>query len=315
MQVEKFVKLKVGGWLAQQLQLAGAQEGVAAAELLRRALYVYLKDNPITPIAPTAPAAGPSRALPGYVSDLFSDSAPGVPSFSPPSSPPAPPLSPPSLSPPAPLADPIREPASADPAKPADIAADPGEPAESGDPADSANPPDNGLLFPALPEPGATGSSASPPPLLLFPCLPRRAGGPPQEWPLSAGQVAQWEETFPAMDVLGEARKARQWLLANHLKTLAGLKTFLFRWLCKAQDSGRFMRHDPGRSGRSGGSSGSGGAGALRSAAPRTLLDVYGFASWEEWEALLREHFEGADLDQEMGNLGKIREKWEARHG
>jgi hypothetical protein len=327
-QAERVVKVRLGGWIAGQLEWVGAYEGVPVVEIVRRAIYVYLKDNLIAPPG-VLPAAGPARALPGGGFGPFADPAQGVPSSSPPSSPPAPPLSPPSLSPPAPLVG------------------TPGE-ADSAEPADSGG---SGLLFPAPPEPGAPPSptspppppppeppaspesltpSPAPPPLLLFPCLARRTGEPPQEWPLTAGQVAQWEEAFPGMDVLGEARKARQWLLANHLKTYAGLKTFLFRWLCKAQDSGRFMRHDPGRSGGSGnaggiggaggsgGSGGSGGmgdAGALPAAVPRTLHEAFGFASWEEWEATLRQHFEGCELDQELRRLAEIRVRWEAERG
>jgi hypothetical protein len=142
--------------------------------------------------------------------------------------------------------------------------------------------------------------------VLLFPCVAsqrqRQGGEAPSQWPLADELVGQWEETFPGMDVLGEARKAREWLLANHRKTYGGMKTFLFRWLCKAQDSGRFMRRTAGR----------------REAAargPRTLFEVHGFASWSEWEATLRQHFTERELDEELGRLAELRARWEAQHG
>jgi hypothetical protein len=129
----------------------------------------------------------------------------------------------------------------------------------------------------------------------------RRTGETAPQWPLPAALVAQWEETFPGMDVLGEARKAREWLLANHKKTYSGMRTFLLRWLCKAQDSGRFMRR----------------AALPRSprAAAQSLEEVYGFASWEAWEATLRQCFAGPELAQELGRLAELRARWEAGHG
>jgi hypothetical protein len=139
--------------------------------------------------------------------------------------------------------------------------------------------------------------------VLLFPCVAsRRSGEAAPQWPLTDRLVTQWEETFPGMDVVGEARKAREWLLANHRKTYAGMKIFLFRWLCKAQDSGRFMRRAAGR--REAAASG-----------PRTLFEVYGFGSWSEWEATLHQHLAGQELDEELGKLAEIRARWEAKHG
>ncbi len=159
----------------------------------------------------------------------------------------------------------------------------------------------SGLLFPGAAEPAPPPSL---PPLLLFPCVARRTGEGAPQWPLTDQLVAQWEETFPGMDVLGEARKAREWLLANHRKTYGGMRNFLLRWLCKAQNSGRFMR-----------SARLGGRRADSGPEPRTLEEVYGFASWTEWEATLRKHFAGRELEQELAKLGEIRAGWEAKHG
>jgi hypothetical protein len=142
--------------------------------------------------------------------------------------------------------------------------------------------------------------------VLLFPCLAdRRIGEAAPQWPLTAELVAQWEETFPGMDIVGEARKAREWLLANHRKTYGGMRTFLLRWFCKAQNSGRFMRSPARLASRR----------PVSGTAPRTLEEVYGFASWDEWETTLRKHFKGRELEQELAKLGEIRARWEAKHG
>lgn len=139
--------------------------------------------------------------------------------------------------------------------------------------------------------------------MLLFPCVAdRRTGEAAPQWPLTAELLAQWEETFPGMDVLGEARRAREWLLSNHRKTYGGMRSFLFRWLSKALDSGRFLRRPARRQ-------------AAPGTGPRTLEQVYGFASWAEWEATLREHFEDPELAEELARLGKIRAQWEAGRG
>jgi hypothetical protein len=281
MQVAKLLKVRVGAGIARQLEIACLAEGIAAAEVVRRALYLYFNAHPAeAPAAgallaqslgdagdaagvsadpepeglPEGPWEGPSRALEGP--------AAAPPSFSPPSSPPAPPLTPPSLSPPALFAP---------------------RPPERPEPPASADPPD-------------------PPPVLVFPCLADRCHGATQ-WGLSPELLAGWEETFPGMDVVGEARKAREWLFANHRKTHRGMRAFLLRWLIKAQDSGRFMR----RSERAA-------PGTPKRPEPGSLQEAYGFASWEEWEAVLRQLFEGAVLDRELGRLAALRAKWEATH-
>jgi hypothetical protein len=292
MQEEKLVKVRVKGFLAQELDRNAEAEDVTTAEIIRRAMSHYFLE-----MALICNVAG-SKERP------FSAPSAAPPSSPPPSSPPAPPLTPPSLSPPAPLVPPFGP---AEPAEPAEIG-EPSEPALSG-PAIAdlpvsdlplpAPPGDSGFLFA---EAGPAEPPAAPAPLLLFPCVADARSGRAAEWALTVELVAQWEETFPGMDVVGEARRAREWILANHRKTHGGMRSFLLRWLSKAQDSGRFMRR----------------AAAARPApgtGPRTVMDIYGFASWEEWEAVLREHFKGRELDQELGNLAKIRTRWEEKHG
>ena len=284
MQIAKTVKIRLWGRAALQMAQAAAAERVAATEILRRAVQLYFSVYPVNPTVEecgggptegsTYPLAGPAAA---------------PPSSPPPSSPPAPPLTPPSVSPPALSAAASRH---------------------------APAPGTNGLLFPELGEPAepepATPAEpepappVAPPPLLLFPCIRDRrtqqAKETKAEWPLPAGLVARWEEAFPGMDVLGEARKAREWVLAHHLKTYNGMRAFLFRWLSRAQNSGRFMRRAAGSSGAAGGT-------------PPSLREAHGFASWEEWETTLRQYFTGPELDQEILNLAAIRAQWEARHG
>lgn len=73
------------------------------------------------------------------------------------------------------------------------------------------------------------------PPLLSFPC--HKDG---VEWHLTASKVAQYQETYPHLDVLAVLREARQWCIDNPAKrkTPGGMPSFCSRWLTKAQNSG-----------------------------------------------------------------------------
>lgn len=68
-----------------------------------------------------------------------------------------------------------------------------------------------------------------------------------KEWFLPDGKLAEWQETYPRLDVPSELRKARQWLLDNPAKqkTFRGMTRFLGAWLTRAQDSGRGARKEP----------------------------------------------------------------------
>lgn len=76
-----------------------------------------------------------------------------------------------------------------------------------------------------------------PPAVLMFPTVGTEA----EEWGLTQELVSSWDETFPALDVLGECRKARAWIIANpdRRKTVRGMQKFLLRWLSRATDSFR----------------------------------------------------------------------------
>ena len=267
-QERKWLKIRLQGSLAQLRERAVAFEGVTAAEIARRAILVYLQGIPQVASgveSRKSPSAGTAGGQIGVDFGVdFGTSELPPPSSPPPSSPPAPPLTPPSLSPPAGAA--------------------------------------GGAASPVPPPPPS--SPTLPPPLLLFPCVAGRRGeGTETQWPLTAALVAQWEESFPEMDVLGEARKARAWLLANHRKTYGGMKSFLVRWLLKAQDSGRFLRRAAGASPRA----------ATAGGAGRSLEEVYGFASWEAWAETLRQCFTGAELDEALAQLAAKRARWEER--
>lgn len=85
---------------------------------------------------------------------------------------------------------------------------------------------------PCVSEPTSDGSEV----IMVFPCV----GRGPTEWPLTDAKVAEYRQSFPAVDVLGECRKARQWCIDNPTKrkTFGGMPAFVSRWLSRVQDSG-----------------------------------------------------------------------------
>jgi len=84
----------------------------------------------------------------------------------------------------------------------------------------------------------SAGAAAPPPSAVLeFPCT----GGVGARWGLTEAKLDEYRTSFPGLDVLGELRKARQWLLDNptRQKTLRGVPAFLGRWLAREVDSPR----------------------------------------------------------------------------
>jgi hypothetical protein len=75
--------------------------------------------------------------------------------------------------------------------------------------------------------------------VIVFPCA-----GAVKDWPFSAAEIAKLRSAFPALDVVGEARKARAWILSapQNRKTAHGMARFLYRWMARAQESGRGMK-------------------------------------------------------------------------
>jgi hypothetical protein len=78
-------------------------------------------------------------------------------------------------------------------------------------------------------------ASSEPPAFVLeFPC-----DGPVKEFQLTEAKLAEYRESYPHIDVIGECRKALQWLRDNPTKrkTAGGMPAYLGRWLAKANDS------------------------------------------------------------------------------
>jgi len=77
--------------------------------------------------------------------------------------------------------------------------------------------------------------AASPPDdvFLAFEC-----NGPAKAWTLTAAKVAEYQQSFPGVDVPAECRKAWQWTRDNpeRRKTAKGMARFLGTWLGRAQD-------------------------------------------------------------------------------
>jgi hypothetical protein len=84
-------------------------------------------------------------------------------------------------------------------------------------------------------------SATVPPPALTLPCV----GKGLKDYPVTEAQLAEWRAAYPGVDVAGELRRARAWLVANKTKrkTYRGVPAFLVRWLGKAQDGGPGRRN------------------------------------------------------------------------
>jgi hypothetical protein len=90
----------------------------------------------------------------------------------------------------------------------------------------------------AASEPDDTAREVDP-----FPC-----DGPIKTWTLPAAKLAEWQASFPHLDVVAEIRKARQWIIDNpgKRKTANGIVRFLSGWLSRSQDTGRGAKRADG---------------------------------------------------------------------
>lgn len=98
----------------------------------------------------------------------------------------------------------------------------------------SPSPPSENLSLFLAPDP----ERAIPPPdpvLLVFPC-----DGAPDKFEVTESLRASHAEAFPALNIIGEYRKALVWIQAApaNRKTAGGMARFLFRWLGSAQNGG-----------------------------------------------------------------------------
>jgi hypothetical protein len=64
-------------------------------------------------------------------------------------------------------------------------------------------------------------------------------------YPVTPREIAEWSDTYQAVDVLDELRKMRGWCDGNprQLKTKSGIKAFIHRWLAKEQNRARANPH------------------------------------------------------------------------
>lgn len=80
----------------------------------------------------------------------------------------------------------------------------------------------------------APGPTAPPQVVLQFPVT----GGKQKTWDLDAVYLKSLQESFPALNIMAEARKAKGWLESHpsRLKTPKGMRRFLFSWMDRAQN-------------------------------------------------------------------------------
>ncbi len=90
----------------------------------------------------------------------------------------------------------------------------------------------------------SSSSCAEPPPeppapespvVLTLPCVSAKT------WNITEATLKDWQEAFPALDPLAEARRMKLWLEQNpkNRKTFAGMGKFTLGWLGRAQDRAR----------------------------------------------------------------------------
>jgi hypothetical protein len=86
-----------------------------------------------------------------------------------------------------------------------------------------------------LSAPSATPSTPTSPPVISIPLVDKT------EYGIDAEQIAEWSESYPAVDVLQELRKAKEWAISNPTKkkTRQGIRRHITGvWLSRAQDRG-----------------------------------------------------------------------------
>ncbi len=93
----------------------------------------------------------------------------------------------------------------------------------------------------ACAEPPADAGAAAPPVPAeeVFRCMPVNGGT--MQFEITKLMVAQWQESYPGVDVTKELLKAIQWCHDNptRRKTARGARRFLGGWLAREQDRGR----------------------------------------------------------------------------
>jgi hypothetical protein len=89
------------------------------------------------------------------------------------------------------------------------------------------------------PDPGSSVTSSQPPASPEVTRVP--VVGQAAEVPITEAQVAEWQATFPALDVRALVLQAAQWCRDNpaRRKTANGVRRFVGSWLARQQNSGR----------------------------------------------------------------------------
>ena len=66
-------------------------------------------------------------------------------------------------------------------------------------------------------------------------------------YPISQSDIDEWQELYPAVNVIQELRKMKDWSNSNpqKRKTRKGIRRFISNWLCKEQDKGNNNRKSP----------------------------------------------------------------------
>lgn len=95
-----------------------------------------------------------------------------------------------------------------------------------------------------------TSAQPDPPqedPVLKMPLITK------EEYPIFQSDIDDWQDAYPAVDVLQELKNIRQWNLSNpkKQKTKSGIRKHITNWLAKEQDRGGKGRHPPGQKGSS----------------------------------------------------------------
>lgn len=90
----------------------------------------------------------------------------------------------------------------------------------------------------SCPEPAKAVAAPSSPPVIELPT--NRFNTINEQVPITQAQVAEWQETYPAVDVIQSLREMRSWLINNpgKRKTASGMPAFVNRWLAKEQNRG-----------------------------------------------------------------------------
>lgn len=59
-----------------------------------------------------------------------------------------------------------------------------------------------------------------------------------EEYIIFQAMLTQWQKNYPAVDVMFELQKMKEWLLENNLLSIFKMPAFVNKWLCKEQGKG-----------------------------------------------------------------------------